>query len=98
MTDSLIPMLFGWPMIILALGCVLAGILFSRWKLTALGGVLFLPPAWYIGLYFSFSFVLPLFLFASAYFVAKNKTLVAFLLILPVLALTAWLGFLVLTQ
>ena len=92
-------MLFGWPMTILALGCVLAGILFSRWKLTLLGGILFLPPTWFISLYFSYALILPLFLFVSAYFVAKNKTFVAFLLTLPVLALTAWwLAFLVLTQ
>ncbi len=98
MTDFLIPMLFGWPMTILALSCVLAGILFSRWKLTLLGGIFFLPPTWYIGFYFSYAFILPLFLFACAYFVAKNKTLVASLLLVPVLALTAWLAFLVITQ
>jgi len=98
MTDFLIPFFFGWPMAIISLGCVFGGILYSRWKITLLGAFLFIPPAWYIGLYFSFSFILPLFLFVSAFFVAKSKTFIAFLFLLPVLALTGWLGFLVLTQ
>jgi len=98
MPDFLIPMLFGWPMIILSLGFTFAGILFKRRALSLVGAVLFLPPAWYLGLYFAFSIILPLFLFGSTYAVSKGKFVLAFLLTVPVLIVTGWLGFLVLTQ
>jgi len=98
MPDFLIPMLFGWPMIILSLGFAFAGILLKRRTLSLVGAVLFLPPAWYLGLYTAFSLILPLFLFGSAYAVSKGKIVLAFLLIVPVLIVVGWLGFLVLTQ
>jgi len=98
MPDFLIPMLFGWPMIILSLGFAVAGILLKRRTLSLVGAVLFLSPAWYLGLYFAFSVILPLFLFGSTYAVSKEKFVLAFLLTVPVLIVTGWLGFLVLTQ
>jgi len=98
MLDFLIPMFFGWPMISLSLGFTFAGILLKRRALSLVGAVLFLPPAWYLGLYFAFSLTLPLFLFGSSYAVSKEKFVLAFLLIVPVLIVTGWLGFLVLTQ
>jgi len=98
MPDFLIPMLFGLPMIILSLGFSFAGILLKRGALSLAGAVLFLPPAWYLSLYSAFFLILPLFLFGSTYAVSKGKFGLAFLLIVPVLVVAGWLGFLVPTQ
>ena len=98
MTDFLIPMLFGWPMISLSLGFTFAGILLKRSTLSLVGAVLFLPPAWYLSLYSAFSLILPLCLFGSAYAVSKGKSGLAFLLIVPILLVTSWLAYIVLTQ
>jgi len=98
MIDFIIPMIFGWPMIILSLGFAFAGILFKKPTLSIVGGVLFLPPAWYLSLYFSLSIILPAFIFGSSYAISKNKMGLALLLIAPVLIATGWLGFLVLIQ
>jgi len=98
MLDFLIPMLFGWPMISLSLGFTFAGILLKRRVFSLVGAVLFLPPAWYLSLYSAFSLTLPLLLFSSTYAVSKEKFALAFLLIVPVLIVTGWLGILVLTQ
>ena len=98
MLDFLIPMFFGWPMIIISLGFAFAGIMLKRRALSLIGAVLFLPPTWYLGLYFAFSLILPLFLFGSAYAVSNGKSALAFLLIVPVLIAAGWLAFLILTQ
>ena len=98
MFDFLIPMLFGWPMIILSLGFIFAGILLRKHTLSLIGTVLSLPPTWYLGLYSVFFFTLPLFLSGSAYAVWKGKFVLAFLLTIPVLIVIGWLGFIVLTQ
>ena len=58
MINFLIPMFFGWPAMIVSLGLALAGILFKRPKLSLAGFILYLPPVWYLGLYFSFLFLI----------------------------------------
>ena len=98
MLDFLIPMLFGWPATIASLGLALTGILFNRPKLSLVGSVLFLPPAWYLGLYFSFSFLLPLFFFASVVAVWKNKVALAIVFIAPVFLITGRIAYLIQTQ
>ena len=98
MFDRLIPALFGWPAILLSLGCAIVGIAIKKPALLVLGTILFLLPAWYLS-HYSFAFgTLPLFLLASAYSISRNKTIQAFLLFAPVLLATAWLGFIVLNQ
>ncbi len=98
MFDVLVPMLFGWPAIILSLGCSIAGLWVRKPALLATGAALFLLPAWYLSHYSMVFASLPLFLLASAYSVSKNKTIQALLLFSPVLISTGWLGFIVLTQ
>ncbi|MDP1713378.1 MAG: hypothetical protein Q8L41_01410 [Anaerolineales bacterium] len=98
MTDFLVPIIFGWPAIIASLGLALAGILLKHPILSLVGAVLYLAPAWYLGFYFSFSFILPLFSFGSAYAVSKGKTALALALMVPILLISGWIGFLVLTQ
>ena len=98
MFEFLIPMLFGWPMIIIALTSSLAGLLFNRWQITLLGGVLFLLPAWYMAHYTAIAYLAPAGIFASAYFVAKQNSRLAFLFWTPALFLSAFLGIIVLTQ
>ena len=98
MTEILVQTILGWPAIIASLGLALAGILLKRPILSLVGAVLYLAPAWYLGLYFSFSFILPLFSVGSAYAVSKGKTALAFALMLPPLLVSGWIGYLVLTQ
>ena len=98
MFDVLVPMLFGWPAMILSLGCSIAGLWMRRPALLAAGAALFLLPAWYLSHYSIVFASLPLFLLASAYSVSRNKTIQALLLFSPVLISTGWLGFIVLTQ
>lgn len=98
MSSFEIQMLFGWPAIILALGFALAGIFFKQWILSLAGAILFVLPGWYVGHYFGLSMILPLLIFGSAYAIYKNKILLAFLFIAPILVVIVWLGFFVLTQ
>ena len=98
MFEVLIQILLGWPAMILSLVCSIAGLVMRKPALVVAGAVLLLPPAWYLSLY-SIAFAsLPLFLFASAYSISRNKTIQAFLLFSPVLVSIGWLGFIVLTQ
>ena len=98
MAETLIPMLFGWPAIFLSVGFALAGILFKRYSLSLVGGVLILPATWYLGHYTVLFLGLPLFLFGAAYETSKNRTRLAFLFFVPALILIGALGLVVLTQ
>lgn len=76
----------------------LAGILLKKASLPLIGAVIFLPPAWYLSHYSPFLGILPLFLLLCARAVSRNKTLLAFLAIAPILLVMSVLGYLVLSQ
>ena len=98
MFELLIQIFLGWPAMILSLLFAVSGVLLKKPALSMTGAVLFLLPGWYLSHYSMFFFSLPLFLFASALSVSRNKLVLAGLFILPVFFLTGWLGYIVLSQ
>jgi len=98
MFEILIQMFLGWPAMIVSLGLALVGILSKKWEFSTAGGILLLPPAWYLSHYSLIAFILPFLIFGSAYAVSKGKTARAFILVVPVLITIGGLGFVVLTQ
>ena len=62
------------------------------------GGVLFLPPAWYLSHYSTVFWLLPILLFGSTYAISRDMVRLAFLLMIPVLVAIAALGIVVLSQ
>lgn len=98
MIDFLVSRFFEWPVIIASLGLALVGILFKRPKFLLVGSILFLPGAWYLGSYYSFAFLLPLFFFVSVAALWKNKIALAIIFIIPEFLITGRIAYLVLTQ
>lgn len=92
---------FGWPAILASLALCIAGLLAKRPLLVILGAALFIAPGLYLSGYPAlrwFGFLLPVCLFAAAYALQVKKTLIAWLLTLPALIISAWLALLVLNQ
>jgi hypothetical protein len=96
--DLFIQIFLGWPAMILSLILVLVGTLLRKPRLSFISAILFLAPAWYLSHYSVVLGSLPLFLLGSAYATSKNKSLLAFLSILPVLLVMSALGYAVLNQ
>jgi hypothetical protein len=95
------PILFGWPFIILSILASAAGILTKRAAWLLLGAFLAVPFAFYIGGTPRFrivGFFLPLLHLAAALAVQKGWRRLAWLFILPYVALAAWLAWTVLNQ
>jgi hypothetical protein len=91
----------GWPAIITSLALCVAGLLAKRAWLVALGAAFFVGPGWYLSGYPAvrwFGYLLPACLFAAALALWKKRPAIAWMLTLPALATSAWLGFLVLAQ
>ena len=98
MFQILIQTFLGWPAMLAAIGLALAGILFKKSKLTGMGAVLFMGPAWYLAHYTILFYTLPLMFLLSAYLTSKGRATLAFLSILPIVLFLGWLGYVVLTQ
>ncbi|HET9589261.1 MAG TPA: hypothetical protein VFO91_10770 [Anaerolineales bacterium] len=99
--ELLVQIIFGWPFIIAALLLSAAGILLKRHQFLVAGALFFLPPSLYLSGYPGlrwFALLLPFFIFGAAYFVRENRPGLAWLLLLPPIALSAWLAYVVLTQ
>jgi hypothetical protein len=92
---------FGWPAIITALVLCIAGLIAKRPLLMVLGAAVFIAPGLYLSGYPAirwFGILLPVCLFGAAYALRRKKTLIAWLLTLPALIVSARLAYLVLTQ
>src|SRR6266508_6522080 len=98
MSEMLIQIFLGWPAILFSQGLAIAGVLSKKPVTSFMGGVLFLPPAWYLSHYSVVFWLLPILLFGSAYTISKDKVRLAFLLMIPVLVATTGLGIVVLSQ
>ena len=93
--------IFGWPFIILSLLFAVTGILTKRSGLLVAGAILFVPPAWYVSGYPVirwFGMLLPVSILGAAYFLKKDRRMLAWLLVLPPAFVSAWLAFLVMAQ
>src|SRR5688572_10978223 len=102
MISELLPqIIFGWPFIIGSLLLSVAGILLKRQQFLVAGALFFLPPSLYLSGYPGIrwlALLLPFFIFAAAYFVRSNRLGIAWLLLLPPIALSVWLAYLVMAQ
>jgi hypothetical protein len=102
MQDILVQVTLGWPAIILSLLLAICGLVFKKWKLLVVGGLVALPfSIFYMGGYLNSYFIgatLTFGHFAAAFSVAKKRMVIAWILLLPFTALVAILAYAVLTQ
>jgi hypothetical protein len=101
MVDILVKVFFGWPAVILSLAVSITGILKKWWWMLVLGGILSSPLAFYLSLFPSVHYLslsIPFFQFGGAWAVHKDRKLLAWLLLLPLVITIAVLAVIVLTQ
>ena len=98
MTEIVVQILFGWPAIITAILLSIAGVSLKKPILLVTAGIVCMPFTYYISNGFrNPTLFLPLFQFASAYAITRQKPLVAWLLIAPLVIVSAALAYAVLT-
>ena len=99
MTDSFIQIVFGWPVIIVAILLSIAGLFWKKPILLALAGILCIPFIYYvIGGFRSPALILPLFQLGAAYAVKRHKTLAGWLLVAPLIIVSLVLAYTLLTK
>ena len=101
MIEILVQIVFGWPFIITSLLVSLIGLITKRYKYLLVAAALLFPFSVYlIGYPFArgWSLLLPLCLIGSASAIRNQKMLIAWLLLLPPLLVSAWLAVIVLSQ
>ena len=99
--ESFTRVLFSWPAIILSILILITGLLLERAVWVLAGAILTIPFALYLSATPRFRFVgivLPLVLLAAAYAVQRGRRLLAWLFLLPYIAVTVWLAWSVLNQ
>ena len=98
MTDVTVQITFGWPAIITSILLSIAGVWLKRPTLLVVAGIVCIPFTYYLSGYRTPAAILPLFQFGSAYAVKRQKTLLACLLIAPMIISAVMLAYAVLTQ
>jgi hypothetical protein len=98
MSDVLVPILFGWPAIILSILLSLAGVWMKKPALLVAAGIVCIPFTYYLSGYQVPAVILPFFQFGSAYAITRQKNLLAWLLIIPLIVIAIVLAYIVLTQ
>jgi hypothetical protein len=101
MFESIAPVLFGSPMIILSILVPFFAILYQRGVWILAGAFLAIPFSFYLGATPRFRWIgmfLPLLHLAAAYAVWQGRRWLAWLTLLPYVVLVAWLGWSVLNQ
>jgi hypothetical protein len=99
MTEIFVQIIFGWPAVITSILLSIAGIRLKKPALLIASGIICIPFIYYISNGFrNLAALLPLFQFASAYALMRNRELVAWLLITPLIMVSVALAYAVLTQ
>jgi hypothetical protein len=99
MTEILVQAIFGWPAIIASILLSVAGVWLKKPALVVASGIICIPFTYYISNGFrNPALLLPLLQFASAYAITRQRNLLAGFLITPLLAGSAVLAYVVLTQ
>ena len=99
MTEILVQIIFGWPAIIASILLSIAGIRLKKPALVIASGFICIPFTYYISNGFrNPAALLSLFQFASAYALARNRELIAWLLITPLMMVSVALAYAVFTQ
>jgi ABC-type phosphate transport system permease subunit len=98
MTDILVQIIFGWPAIISSILLSIAGVWSKKPVLLVTAGIVCIPFTYYLSGFRTPAVVLPFFQFGSAFAVSRQKNLVAWLLIAPIIIIAVVLAYAVLTQ
>lgn len=101
MAELLPQIIFGWPFIIASLILSVMGVAARSPKFLVAGAMFFMPPSLYLSGFPSIRFLaylLPFFILGAAYFVGKNRLWISWLLLLPPIAVSVWLAYLVMEQ
>jgi hypothetical protein len=101
MVSMLLIAIIGWPGIITSLGLSLAGVARRRHGWLLAGALVGLPFAWYLSalpLFKGAGLFLPLFQLGAAYAIYRGHRPLALLCLLPLISITIWLAFVVLSQ
>ncbi len=93
-----IQIIFGWPAIIASILLSVAGVWLKKPVLLVVAGVVCIPFTYYLSGFRTPAVVLPLFQFGSAYAVARQKDLMAWLLVAPLVIIAVILAYAVLSQ
>jgi hypothetical protein len=96
--EILIQIIFGWPAIITSILLSVLGVWLTKPVLLVIAGIVCLPFTYYLSGFRTPAVILPLFQFGSAYAVSRQKILIAWLLIAPIVIIAALLAYAVLTQ
>ena len=99
MTEIFIQIIFGWPAIITAILLSIIGVVLKRPVMLVIAGVVSLPFTYYISNGLRNPAVsLPLFQFASAFAISRQRNVLAWLMISPLIVIATMLAYAVLTQ
>jgi hypothetical protein len=99
MTEILVQTIFGWPAIITSILLSIAGVLLKKPAPLVAAGIVCIPFTYYISNGFRTpTLLLPLFQLASAYAITRQKDLLAWLFIAPMIIVSILLASVVLTQ
>ena len=98
MADILVQIIFGWPAIITSILLSIAGAWLRKPALLVTAGIVCIPFTYYLSGYHVAAVSLPLFQFVSADAIRRQKNLLAWLLIVPIMVIALLLAYVVLTQ
>lgn len=99
MFDIFIQIVFGWPAIITTILLSITGLALKKPVLLFIAGFICMPFTYYASNGFRNPLiVLPLLQFASAYAIKRQKQIVAWLSIAPLILVSTYLAYAVLTQ
>jgi ABC-type phosphate transport system permease subunit len=99
MTDIFVQIIFGWPAIITAIILSITGVTLKKPVLLVIAGIVCTPFTYYVSNGFrNPALLLPLFQFASAFAITRQRNGIAWLLIAPLVVVSTMLAYVVLTQ
>ena len=98
MNDLLVQIVFGWPAIITSILLSIAGVWLRKPAFLVTAGIVCIPFTYYLSGYRTPAVILPLFQFGSAFALTRQKNLLAWLLIIPIVVIALVLAYVVLTQ
>ena len=93
-----IQIIFGWPAIITSILLSVVGVWLKKPILLVIAGIVCIPFTYYLSGFRTTAVILPLFQFGSAFAIARQKSLIAGLLLAPLILVAIFLAFAVLTQ
>ena len=99
MTDILVQIIFGWPAIIASILLSMIGLMRKKPVFLVAAGIICMPFTYYVsnGLR-NPAVILPLFQFGSASAISRQKNLIAWLCLAPLVMIATALAYAVLTQ